>query len=101
MGEAPCGSGGSGASRPLHRRSARSAQSGFARPEHVCASPWRCCTARCSLILKEACLSVDVPLKCGPGSIELPRSSAPIITANQLLYVHFERPDLEIAQRYL
>ena len=40
-------------------------------------------------------------VKAGPGSVELPRSLAPIVKANSLLYVHFERPDLEKAERYL
>ena len=39
--------------------------------------------------------------QAGPGSVELPRSLAPIVKANSLLYVHFERPDLEKAERYL
>ena len=34
------------------------------------------------------------PIQAGPGSVELPRSLAPIVKANSLLYVHFERPDL-------
>jgi hypothetical protein len=37
----------------------------------------------------------------GPGSIKLPRSVAPIVKAAQLLFVHFERPNLEQAQQYL
>ncbi len=37
----------------------------------------------------------------GPGSIELPRSSAPIVKANLVLYAHFERPDLKRARDYL
>ena len=37
----------------------------------------------------------------GPGSIKLPRSKAPIVKAEQLLFVHFERPDLEQAEQYL
>jgi catechol 2,3-dioxygenase-like lactoylglutathione lyase family enzyme len=40
-------------------------------------------------------------LKSGPGSIELPRSPAPIVQADKLLFVHFERPDLGQAERYL
>jgi hypothetical protein len=40
-------------------------------------------------------------VKAGPGSIELPRSLAPIVKADALLYVHFERPDLEQAEEYL
>ncbi|HTR11992.1 MAG TPA: hypothetical protein VMI72_01760, partial [Roseiarcus sp.] len=41
------------------------------------------------------------PIQAGPGSVELPRSLAPIIKADSLLYVHFERPDLDKAERYL
>jgi len=37
----------------------------------------------------------------GPGSIALPRSRSPIVKANELLFVHFERPDLKRAERYL
>ena len=37
----------------------------------------------------------------GPGSIELPRSLAPVVKANALLYAHFERPDLNRARDYL
>jgi len=37
----------------------------------------------------------------GPGSIKLPRSKAPIVKAEQLLFVHFERPDLEQTEQYL
>ncbi|MBV8097412.1 MAG: VOC family protein, partial [Acetobacteraceae bacterium] len=37
----------------------------------------------------------------GPGSIELARSSAPVVKADALLFVHFERPDLKKAERYL
>jgi len=40
-------------------------------------------------------------IKTGPGSIELPRSPAPIVKANDLLYVHFERPDLAKQEQYL
>ena len=36
-----------------------------------------------------------------PGSIELPRSRAPAVKANALLYAHFERPDLNRARDYL
>jgi catechol 2,3-dioxygenase-like lactoylglutathione lyase family enzyme len=46
-------------------------------------------------------LQVVTPIKRGPGSIELPRSPAPIIKANELLFVHFERPDLKRAEKYL
>ncbi len=37
----------------------------------------------------------------GPGSVELPRSLSPIVKANDLSFVHFERPDLELADQYL
>ena len=37
----------------------------------------------------------------GPGSVKLPRSKAPIVKADQLLFVHFERPNLEQAEQYL
>jgi hypothetical protein len=37
----------------------------------------------------------------GPGSIELPRSPAPLVKADELVFVHFERPDLDRAERYL
>ncbi|HTO62442.1 MAG TPA: hypothetical protein VMM15_14435, partial [Bradyrhizobium sp.] len=37
----------------------------------------------------------------GPGSIALPRSRSPIVKANELLFVHFERPDLKQAEQYL
>ena len=37
----------------------------------------------------------------GPGSIELPRSRAPVVKANALFYAHFERPDLNRARDYL
>src|SRR5271166_3291841 len=40
-------------------------------------------------------------LRQGPGSIELPRSIAPAVKANALLYAHFERPDLNRARDYL
>ena len=41
-------------------------------------------------------------VKAGPGSVELPRSPSPIVKANDsLLFVHFERPDLEKAEQYL
>jgi hypothetical protein len=41
------------------------------------------------------------PAKSAPGSIELPRSPAPVVKANDLLYVRFERPDLARAEQYL
>ena len=41
------------------------------------------------------------PVKACPGSVELPRSQAPVIKANDLLYVQFERPDLAKAEQYL
>ena len=37
----------------------------------------------------------------GPGSVELPRSLSPVVKADDLLFVHFERPDLERAEQYL
>jgi catechol 2,3-dioxygenase-like lactoylglutathione lyase family enzyme len=37
----------------------------------------------------------------GPGSVELPRSVAPVVKADALLYAHFERPDLNQARDYL
>jgi hypothetical protein len=37
----------------------------------------------------------------GPGSIKLPHSASPIVKANDLLFVHFERPDLTQAEQYL
>ena len=40
-------------------------------------------------------------LNGGPGSIELTRSRAPIVKANELLFVHFERPDISQAEQYL
>ena len=39
--------------------------------------------------------------KAGPGSIELPRSLSPLVKANDLLFVHFDRPDLAQAEQYL
>ena len=39
--------------------------------------------------------------KAGPGSVELPRSPSPIVKANDLLFVHFERPDLRKVEQYL
>lgn len=46
-------------------------------------------------------MSVDRLAKDGPGSIELPRCPSPKVKANQLLFAHFERPDLDQAERYL
>ena len=46
-------------------------------------------------------MSVNPALKSGPGSIELARGVSPVVRASQLLYAHFERPDLETAERYL
>src|SRR5208283_3561754 len=40
-------------------------------------------------------------VKAGPGSVELPRSPSPIVKANDLLFVHFERPDLRKVEQYL
>ena len=39
--------------------------------------------------------------KTGPGSIELGRSASPIVKADKLLFVHFERPDLAKVEEYL
>jgi len=46
-------------------------------------------------------MSADTVNKRMLGSIELPRSAAPVVKANGLLFAHFERPDLEKAERYL
>ncbi len=46
-------------------------------------------------------MSVDTAPKSGPGSIELKRNSSPLVKANVLLFVHFERPDLKKAEAYL
>ena len=40
-------------------------------------------------------------VKIGPGSVEFPRSPTPIAKANDLLFVHFERPDLARAEQYM
>ncbi len=45
-------------------------------------------------------MSVDI-LRQGPGSIELPRSSSPVVKSDALLFAHFERPDLEATETYL
>ncbi len=37
----------------------------------------------------------------GPGSMPLQRSAAPAVKADELLFVHFENPDLDRAQRFL
>ena len=37
----------------------------------------------------------------GLGAIELPRSPAPLVKADELVFIHFERPDLDRAERYL
>ncbi|MDP3896726.1 MAG: hypothetical protein Q8Q62_08620, partial [Mesorhizobium sp.] len=39
--------------------------------------------------------------KTGPGSTRVLRSPAPIAKADKLLFVHFERPDLDKAEDYL
>src|SRR5271165_4379429 len=39
--------------------------------------------------------------KPGPGAIELPRSPAPLVKADELVFVHFERPDVDKAEQYL
>ena len=46
-------------------------------------------------------MPVRTVLKQGPGSVELPRSSSPVVKSNSLLFAHFERPDLEAAEKYL
>ena len=46
-------------------------------------------------------MSVETVKKGGPGSIELPRSSSPVVKANALLFAQFERPDLKRAEDYL
>lgn len=46
-------------------------------------------------------MSQVAKLNDGPGSIKLPRSREPIVRANELLFVHFERPDISQAERYL
>ena len=46
-------------------------------------------------------MSVETVKKDGPGSIELPRSSSPVVKANALLFAQFERPDLKRAEDYL
>ena len=46
-------------------------------------------------------MSVGTKPKSGPGSIELPRCANPLVKASELLFAHFERPDLDQAERYL
>ena len=46
-------------------------------------------------------MSQAAAFKGGPGAIKLPRSPAPMVKANELVFVHFERPDLDRAERYL
>ncbi len=46
-------------------------------------------------------MSQAAMLNRGPGSVALPRSRSPIVKANELLFVHFERPDLKRAEQYL
>lgn len=46
-------------------------------------------------------MSQAARLDGGPGSIEVPRSRAPVVKANELVFVHFERPDIKQAERYL
>jgi hypothetical protein len=46
-------------------------------------------------------MSLDTVAKQGPGSIELPRTSSPVVKSNSLLFAHFERPSLEAAENYL
>lgn len=44
---------------------------------------------------------MSLAVKSGPGSIELRRSASPLVKADKLLFVHFERPDLGKAEEYL
>jgi hypothetical protein len=46
-------------------------------------------------------MSQIAKLDGGPGSIKLARSREPIVKASELLFVHFERPDIGKAERYL
>ena len=46
-------------------------------------------------------MSLEAAIKRGVGSIELPRSLAPVVKAHELLLAHFERPDLDRAESYL
>ena len=46
-------------------------------------------------------MSVIAKSNGGPGTIKLQRSVAPIVKADQLLFVHFERPSLAQAEQYL
>ena len=46
-------------------------------------------------------MSQIAKLNGGPGSIQLARSREPIVKSNELLFVHFERPDIGKAERYL
>lgn len=46
-------------------------------------------------------MSQAAKFKGGPGAIELPRSPAPLVKANEHVFVHFERLDLDRAERYL
>ena len=46
-------------------------------------------------------MSQAAKMNGGPGAIELPRSRAPLVKADELVFVHFERPDLDKAERYL
>jgi hypothetical protein len=46
-------------------------------------------------------MSLQTGTKHRPGSIELPRSSSPLVKAHELLFAHFERPDLDKVWAYL
>ena len=46
-------------------------------------------------------MSNAAKLDARPGEIELPRSASPVVKASELTFVHFERPDLDKAERYL
>lgn len=46
-------------------------------------------------------MSLQTAVTHGPGSIELPRSPSPLVKADELLFAHFERPDLDKAEAYL
>ena len=46
-------------------------------------------------------MSLQQAIKRRPGSIELQRSASPLVKAHELLFAHFERPNLDRAERYL
>src|SRR5208337_4636731 len=54
-----------------------------------------------SITREETSMYHTAKVQQGPGSIELPRSRAPVVKADALLYAHFERPDLNRARDYL